>query len=166
MFYRFVHAYHLKHIVSNINFKDRICIILYHSFIFFGILIISFICMVFVAKDGKEACLENNASVLRSLGGKEEEFDIYFEWDATEMGIPGAFYVKNHMKDEFFLVSMTLEYPLPTCDRHKDKNSIIHFLCNSWVHNHGCYKTHHRIFFDNNVSQTINYSHDVQLIIN
>ncbi|KAH1237701.1 Seed linoleate 9S-lipoxygenase-2 [Glycine max] len=102
------------------------------------------------SKDGKEACLENNASVLRSLGGKEEEFDIYFEWDATEMGIPGAFYVKNHMKDEFFLVSMTLEYPLPTCDRHKDKNSIIHFLCNSWVHNHGCYKTHHRIFFDNN----------------
>ncbi|KAG5016113.1 hypothetical protein JHK85_022249 [Glycine max] len=55
------------------------------------------------SKDGKEACLENNASVLRSLGGKEEEFDIYFEWDATEMGIPGAFYVKNHMKDEFFL---------------------------------------------------------------
>ena len=96
-------------------------------------------------KVGKESYLENKASVLRSLGGREEEFDIYFEWDDNEMGIPGAFYVTNRMNDEFLLVSVTLEYP-----RHDQNN--IHFVCNSWVYNHKCYKTD-RIFFANTVSQ-------------
>ncbi|ESW07507.1 hypothetical protein PHAVU_010G135600 [Phaseolus vulgaris] len=92
-------------------------------------------------KVGKESYLENKASVLRNLGGKEEEFDIYFEWDDNEMGIPGAFYVTNRMNDEFLLVSVTLEYP------QHDQNNI-HFVCNSWVYNHKCYKTD-RIFFAN-----------------
>jgi len=96
-------------------------------------------------KVGKDSHLENKASVLRTLEGTKEEFDIYFEWDHNEMGIPGAFYVTNLMSDEFFLVSLTLEYP--TSDH--DQNNI-HFVCNSWVHND--HKTG-RIFFANIVSQ-------------
>ncbi|KAL9304334.1 hypothetical protein ACSQ67_021597 [Phaseolus vulgaris] len=92
-------------------------------------------------KVGKDSHLENKASVLRTLEGTKEEFDIYFEWDHNEMGIPGAFYVTNLMSDEFFLVSLTLEYP--TSDH--DQNNI-HFVCNSWVHND--HKTG-RIFFAN-----------------
>ncbi|KAL9304332.1 hypothetical protein ACSQ67_021595 [Phaseolus vulgaris] len=94
-------------------------------------------------KVGKDSYLENNVSVLRSLGGTEEAFDIYFEWDDNDMGIPGAFYVTNRMNDEFFLVSLTLEYPTTEHDQNN-----IHFVCNSWVHNHNCYKRD-RIFFAN-----------------
>ncbi|KAL9304338.1 hypothetical protein ACSQ67_021601 [Phaseolus vulgaris] len=94
-------------------------------------------------KVGKGSYLENKASVLRTLGGIKEEFDIYFERDDIDMGIPGAFYVTNRMSDEFFLVSLTLEYPDPTSDH--DQNNI-HFVCNSWVHNN--HKTG-RIFFAN-----------------
>ncbi|KAK7381792.1 hypothetical protein VNO80_00339 [Phaseolus coccineus] len=96
-------------------------------------------------KVGKDSYLENKASVLRTLEGIKEEFDIYFEWEDIHMGIPGAFYVTNRMNDEFFLVSLTLEYPAPTTDH--DQNNI-HFECNSWVHNQKFYKTD-RIFFAN-----------------
>ncbi|CAJ1950891.1 unnamed protein product [Sphenostylis stenocarpa] len=98
-------------------------------------------------KVGNATRLQNNVSVLRNLGSIAEEYDIYFDWNDDEMGIPGAFYVTNQMKDEFFLVSMTLEYPAPTSDEEKNKSKI-HFVCNSWVHNYKCYKTD-RLFFDN-----------------
>jgi len=100
-------------------------------------------------KVGKETHLENNVSVLRTLGERKEEFDVYFEWDDKDMGTPGAFYVKNEMNDEFFLVSMTLEYPTQQITELEDQNHI-HFDCNSWVHNHKSYK---RIFFANIVSK-------------
>ncbi|WVZ25370.1 hypothetical protein V8G54_003914, partial [Vigna mungo] len=77
-------------------------------------------------KVGKVAYLENNVSVLRTLKETREEFDIYFEWDDKDMGTPGAFYVTNKMNEEFFLVSVTIEYP-----SEHDKNNI-HFDCNSW----------------------------------
>ncbi|XP_047152051.1 seed linoleate 9S-lipoxygenase-like [Vigna umbellata] len=93
-------------------------------------------------KVGKDAYLENNVSVLRTLKETREEFDIYFEWDDKDMGTPGAFYVTNKMNEEFFLVSVTIEYP-----SEHDQNHI-HFDCNSWIHNHKCYKTD-RIFFAN-----------------
>ncbi|QCE02435.1 lipoxygenase [Vigna unguiculata] len=96
-------------------------------------------------KVGKETHLENNVSVLRTLGERKEEFDVYFEWDHNDMGTPGAFYVKNEMNDEFFLVSMTLEYPTQQITELEDQNHI-HFDCNSWVHNH---KSYNRIFFAN-----------------
>ncbi|KOM30096.1 hypothetical protein LR48_Vigan878s001400 [Vigna angularis] len=96
-------------------------------------------------KVGKDAYLENNVSVLRTLKETLEEFDIYFEWDDKDMGTPGAFYVTNLMDQEFFLVSMTIEYSTQTSEH--DQNHI-HFDCNSWIHNHKCYKTD-RIFFAN-----------------
>ncbi|XP_017407059.2 seed linoleate 9S-lipoxygenase [Vigna angularis] len=94
-------------------------------------------------KVGNDAYLENNVSVLRTLKETREEFDIYFEWDDKDMGTPGAFYVTNKMNEEFFLVNVTIEYP-----SEQDQNNIIHFDCNSWVHNHKHYKTD-RIFFAN-----------------
>jgi len=98
-------------------------------------------------KVGKDTYLENNVSVVRTVQEIKEEFDIYFEWDRNEMGSPGAFYVTNQMDEEFFLVSLTLEYP----SQH-DNHTNIYFDCNSWVHNRSCYKTD-RIFFANVVSE-------------
>jgi len=94
--------------------------------------------------------LENNVSVVRTVQEIKQEFDIYFEWDLNEMGSPGAFYVTNLMDEEFFLVSVSLEYPI----KHDYHHNNINFDCNSWVHNRSCYKTD-RIFFFNIVSQMI-----------
>ncbi|KAG2379962.1 Seed linoleate 9S-lipoxygenase [Vigna angularis] len=105
--------------------------------------------LVLAGKVGKETYLENNVSVLRTWGERPEEFDIYFEWDDKEMGIPGAFYVKNLMDHEFLLVSVTLEYPTQRNEHdHNHDQNYIHFDCNSWVYNHKCYKKD-RIFFAN-----------------
>jgi len=117
---------------------------------YFWILIcLHFAASVVAGKVAKDTYLANKVSVLRTSGGRAEEFDIYFEWDDKSMGIPGAFYVKSFMNDEFFLVSVTLEYPSQTSEH--DVNNI-HFDCNSWVHNHKGYKTD-RIFFANTVSE-------------
>jgi len=131
----------------------------YFLSIFWILIRIHFAATNVAGKVGKGSYLENKASVLRTLGGIKEEFDIYFERDDIDMGIPGAFYVTNRMSDEFFLVSLTLEYPDPTSDH--DQNNI-HFVCNSWVHNN--HKTG-RIFFANIVSQiitTICYFHSLK----
>ncbi|KAG4380819.1 hypothetical protein GLYMA_15G026500v4 [Glycine max] len=56
-------------------------------------------------------------------------------------GIPGAFYIKNFMQNEFYLKSLILE-DIPN-------HGTIHFICNSWVYNSKHYKTD-RIFFANN----------------
>ncbi|WVZ25367.1 hypothetical protein V8G54_003911 [Vigna mungo] len=105
--------------------------------------------LVSAGKVGKETYLENNVSVLRTWGERPEEFDIYFEWDDEEMGIPGAFYVKSLMVNEFLLVSVTLEYPtLKNEYDHNHDQNYIHFDCNSWVYNHKFYETD-RIFFAN-----------------
>ncbi|KAL5160228.1 Seed linoleate 9S-lipoxygenase [Glycine soja] len=90
-------------------------------------------------KVGKEAYLEKHLPTLPTLGARQEAFDINFEWDAS-FGIPGAFYIKNFMTDEFFLVSVKLE-DIPN-------HGTINFVCNSWVYNFKSYKKN-RIFFVN-----------------
>jgi linoleate 9S-lipoxygenase len=75
------------------------------------------------------------------LGAGESAFNIHFEWD-DEMGIPGAFYIKNYMQVEFYLKSLTLE-DVPN-------HGTIRFVCNSWVYNAKLYKSP-RIFFANKV---------------
>ncbi|XP_014501039.1 linoleate 9S-lipoxygenase-like [Vigna radiata var. radiata] len=77
---------------------------------------------------------------LPTLGASEEAYDVNFEWD-SDFGIPGAFYIKNFMQNEFYLKSLTLE-DIPN-------HGTIHFVCNSWVYNDTKYKTP-RIFFANN----------------
>ncbi|BAT91731.1 Linoleate 9S-lipoxygenase-4 [Vigna angularis] len=77
---------------------------------------------------------------LPTLGASEEAYDVNFEWD-SDFGIPGAFYIKNFMQNEFYLKSLTLE-DIPN-------HGTIHFVCNSWVYNADKYKTT-RIFFANN----------------
>ncbi|NP_001235189.1 lipoxygenase [Glycine max] len=90
-------------------------------------------------KVGNEAYLEKHLPTLPTLGARQEAFDINFEWDAS-FGIPGAFYIKNFMTDEFFLVSVKLE-DIPN-------HGTINFVCNSWVYNFKSYKKN-RIFFVN-----------------
>ncbi|XLQ99597.1 hypothetical protein S83_065796 [Arachis hypogaea] len=82
-------------------------------------------------KIGKETYVENNLRTLPTLGARQEAYDIYFEYDA-EFGIPAAFYLKNYMQTEFFLVSVT----------HEDipNHGSIYFVCNSWVYNFKNYK--------------------------
>ncbi|RDX79827.1 Linoleate 9S-lipoxygenase 1 [Mucuna pruriens] len=90
-------------------------------------------------KVGKQTFLEKHLPSLPTLGDRQDAFSVYFEWD-SDFGIPGAFYIKNFMQSEFFLVSVTLE-DIPN-------HGTIHFVCNSWVYNAKCYKRD-RIFFAN-----------------
>nr|XP_007135512.1 hypothetical protein PHAVU_010G135500g [Phaseolus vulgaris]ESW07506.1 hypothetical protein PHAVU_010G135500g [Phaseolus vulgaris] len=91
-------------------------------------------------KVGKETYLEKHVPTLPTFGNRRDAFNVHFEWDAN-FGIPGAFYIRNFMNDEFFLVSVTLE-DIPN-------HATIHFVCNSWVYNFKKYKKD-RIFFVNN----------------
>ena len=93
-------------------------------------------------KVGKSTFLEGIISSLPTLGAGQSAFTIHFEWDDGEMGIPGAFYIKNFMQTEFFLLTLTLE------DIPNHANLKIHFVCNSWIYNAKNYKTD-RIFFSN-----------------
>ncbi|KAH1085205.1 hypothetical protein GYH30_017287 [Glycine max] len=90
-------------------------------------------------KVGKQTYLEKHLPSLPTLGDRQDAFSVYFEWD-NDFGIPGAFYIKNFMQSEFFLVSVTLE-DIPN-------HGTIHFVCNSWVYNAKSYKRD-RIFFAN-----------------
>ncbi|XP_027336929.1 seed linoleate 9S-lipoxygenase-like isoform X2 [Abrus precatorius] len=92
-------------------------------------------------KVGSEAYLDKHLPTLPTLGARQDAFSVYFEWNA-DFGIPGAFYIKNFMTDEFFLVSVTLE-DIPN-------HGTIHFLCKSWIYNFNRYHKKGRIFFDNN----------------
>ena len=104
-----------------------------------------FICILLAGlgngKIGKRTFLEKHLPSLPNLGDRQDAFNVYFEWDES-FGIPGAFYIKNFMQSEFFLVSLTLE-DIPN-------HGTIHFVCNSWVYNAKCYKRD-RIFFVNKV---------------
>ncbi|KAJ1420348.1 PLAT/LH2 domain [Sesbania bispinosa] len=92
-----------------------------------------------IGKVGKQTFLEGIISSFPTLGAGQSAFHIHFEWD-SDMGIPGAFYIKNYMQVEFFLVSLTLE-DIPN-------QGTLHFVCNSWVYNSKVYEKD-RIFFAN-----------------
>ncbi|CAJ1950881.1 unnamed protein product [Sphenostylis stenocarpa] len=90
-------------------------------------------------KVGKKTYLEGIITSIPTLGAGQSAFDIHFEWE-SDMGIPGAFLIQNHMQVEFFLVSLTLE-DIPN-------HGTMHFACNSWVYNYKSYEKD-RIFFAN-----------------
>ncbi|XP_057457403.1 seed linoleate 9S-lipoxygenase-3 isoform X2 [Lotus japonicus] len=90
-------------------------------------------------KLGKETFLEGVITSLPTLGAGQSAFKIHFEWD-DDFGIPGAFYIKNFMQTEFFLVSLILE-DIPN-------HGTIYFVCNSWIYNAKHFKND-RIFFAN-----------------
>ncbi|KAA8545123.1 hypothetical protein F0562_019988 [Nyssa sinensis] len=60
---------------------------------------------------------------------------VKFDW-VEELGVPGAFIIKNHHQNEFYLKTLTLE-DVPGHGR-------VLFICNSWV-----YPEIDRIFFTN-----------------
>ncbi|KAK7255637.1 hypothetical protein RIF29_29052 [Crotalaria pallida] len=91
-------------------------------------------------KLGKSAYLATPINNLPTLGAQQNAFSIEFEYNSN-FGIPGAFYIKNYMTNEFLLVSLTLE-DIPN-------QGTIHFVCNSWVYNANNYQSD-RIFFANN----------------
>ena len=90
---------------------------------------------------GKKTYLEGIITSIPTLGAGQSAFTIHFEWDA-DMGIPGAFLIKNYMQVELFLVSLTLE-DIPN-------QGSMHFVCNSWVYNSKVYEKD-RIFFASEV---------------
>ncbi|XP_054781874.1 linoleate 9S-lipoxygenase 6-like [Prosopis cineraria] len=90
-------------------------------------------------KIGKPAYLEGWITKSPDLTAKKFEFKVHFEWE-EEVGIPGAFLIKNKHQNEFFLVSLTL--------KNVPFDGVIHFPCNSWVYPTNRHEDG-RIFFRN-----------------
>ncbi|KAF5463411.1 hypothetical protein F2P56_019328 [Juglans regia] len=90
-------------------------------------------------KLGKPAYLENWISTIAPLIAGESSFKVTFDWD-EDIGIPGAFLIRNDHHSEFYLKTLTLE-DVPGHGR-------IHFVCNSWVYPTDKYKKD-RFFFSN-----------------
>ncbi|XP_059654431.1 probable linoleate 9S-lipoxygenase 5 [Cornus florida] len=90
-------------------------------------------------KVGKPAFLENLVTTITSLTAGDSAFNVTFDWE-EEIGVPGAFIVKNFHQSQFYLKSLTL-HDVPGHGR-------LHFVCNSWVYPTGKFKTD-RIFFIN-----------------
>ncbi|KAH7846856.1 hypothetical protein Vadar_018932 [Vaccinium darrowii] len=90
-------------------------------------------------KLGKPAHLEDWLLKATPLAAGDSGFDVSFDWD-DEIGVPGAFVIKNLHHSEFYLKSLTLD--------HVPGHGRIHFVCNSWVYPADKYKTD-RVFFSN-----------------
>ncbi|CAN6724642.1 unnamed protein product [Malus baccata var. baccata] len=90
-------------------------------------------------KVGKPAYLENWVTTITPLTAGEAAFDVTFDWE-KEIGVPGAFVVRNEHHSEFYLKTLTLE-DVPGEGR-------VHFVCNSWVYPADKYKKD-RVFFSN-----------------
>nr|POE81553.1 putative linoleate 9s-lipoxygenase 5 [Quercus suber] len=90
-------------------------------------------------KLGRPAYLENWITTITPLVAGESAFKVTFDWD-NEIGVPGAFLIKNNHHSEFYLKSLTLE-DVPGQGR-------VHFVCNSWVYPADKYKKD-RVFFSN-----------------
>ncbi|KAK9725481.1 hypothetical protein RND81_05G146800 [Saponaria officinalis] len=89
-------------------------------------------------KLGKAAYLEKWATSITPVAAGETAFNVTFEWHKN-MGIPGAFIIKNFHHSQFYLKTLTLEIP---------KHGRLHFVCNSWVYPTHRYK-YNRVFFSN-----------------
>ncbi|KAJ0080261.1 hypothetical protein Patl1_22617 [Pistacia atlantica] len=95
-------------------------------------------------KVGEEAYLEEWITTITPLLAGESAFNVTFDWN-EEIGVPGAFIIKNNHHSEFYLKSLTLE-DVPNEGR-------VHFVCNSWVYPAKHYKKD-RVFFTNKASIT------------
>ncbi|KAM1095504.1 hypothetical protein EV1_010461 [Malus domestica] len=76
-------------------------------------------------KLGKPAYLEYWVTKITSLTPGESAFKVTFDYD-EEVGVPGAFFIKNNHHSEFFLKTVTLE--------NVPGEGRVHFVCNSWVY--------------------------------
>lgn len=92
-------------------------------------------------KLGKPAYLEDWITTITPLTAGESAFSVTFDWD-QEIGVPGAFIIRNEHHSEFYLKTLTLE-DVPG-------HGQIQFVCNSWVYPLDKYKKE-RIFFINKV---------------
>ncbi|KAJ6694317.1 hypothetical protein OIU85_005040 [Salix viminalis] len=90
-------------------------------------------------KLGKPAYLEKWITTVTSLAAGETTFEVTFDWD-EEIGVPGAFLIKNNHHNEFYLKTVTLE-DVPGLGR-------VHFVCKSWIY-HADHYSKPRIFFAN-----------------
>ncbi|KAL7583184.1 hypothetical protein Lser_V15G44877 [Lactuca serriola] len=90
-------------------------------------------------KLGNPAILEDWISTITPLTAGESSYEVTFDWD-EEIGLPGAFLVKNLHHSEFYLMTLTLE--------NVPGHGKVHFVCNSWVYPAKRY-TKDRIFFAN-----------------
>ncbi|OAY46719.1 probable linoleate 9S-lipoxygenase 5 isoform X2 [Manihot esculenta] len=92
-------------------------------------------------KTGSPAYLEKCNTALPAAPVKEDEvqFQISFDWE-EQIGVPGAFTIRNDHHGEFFLKSLTLE--------HVPDHGSIHFDCHSWVYPAKFYQKD-RVFFSN-----------------
>ncbi|XP_038877029.1 probable linoleate 9S-lipoxygenase 5 [Benincasa hispida] len=75
-------------------------------------------------KVGKKVYLEKWSSKMK-CGGDFVSFEVNFKWD-EEIGLPGAFIIKNRHLTKFYLKSFSLE--------NVPHHGNIHFDCNSWIY--------------------------------
>lgn len=92
-------------------------------------------------KLGETTHLEDWITSITALASGESAFKVNFNWN-EEIGLPGAFIIRNNHHSEFYLKTLTLE-DIPG-------HGKIHFVCNSWVYPAKHYK-YDRIFFANKV---------------
>ncbi|PON76420.1 Lipoxygenase [Parasponia andersonii] len=90
-------------------------------------------------KRGKPAYLEDWITTITPLTAGESAFKVTFDLE-DEIGVPGAFLIRNNHHSEFYLKTLTLE-DVPGEGR-------VHFVCNSWVYPAKHYEKD-RVFFSN-----------------
>ncbi|KAK4746160.1 hypothetical protein SAY87_012472 [Trapa incisa] len=88
---------------------------------------------------GKPAHLQNWIKTFPPWKNNESAFDVTFDWD-DDMGVPGAFLIRNNHQNEFLLKRVTIE--------NVPDHGHVHFICDSWVYPADPHKRD-RIFFAN-----------------
>ena len=92
--------------------------------------------------------MEDWITTITPLTAGESAFKVTFDWE-DEIGVPGAFLIKNNHHSEFYLKTLTLE-DVPV----GGKKTRIHFVCNSWVYPADKYESD-RVFFANKVTDSL-----------